>query len=208
MSINEILDITIEDTTLNVEVNGGGADIISSVVTKDLNKYAYISAFNSFRLSQLMSSLFFQMEDGLLDFYTDESYINILDSVNQERNNFFGTVYYYQPLLIGSVFQNMTLLSTAIVSNGISGGARIVILEEDVDNITINADLKVFVSRDNGITFTEAVLSKDGNFLNKFNVYTAIVDVSSQPEDLNFVYKICSYNNKNLKIYSCGLNWL
>ena len=101
----------------------------------------------------------------------------------------------------------MVLRSITLDSNGVSGGARICVLEEDVDTIILNTDLKIYVSRDNGITFTQVALSKEGNQLNNFNILVGEVDLSSQPEDLQLVWKIESYG-KNLKIHGVGLNWL
>lgn len=206
--VNEILDIEIEDTTLAIEIEGGGSGIGSTVSEEELNRYAFLVAHNSFRLSQNMNSQIFQMEDGIMDWYDDESYVDLINSVNQVYVNYFGTAFYYRPELVGYVPQNMSLQSIALDSNGVSGGARIVMLIEDVDAIILNTDLKAFVSRDNGTTWTEAVLEVEGNCLNNFNVLVADIDLSLQPEDLHLVYKICSYNNKNLKIYSTALSWL
>jgi len=203
--VNEILDIEIKDTTIDIELDGSG--IGSSVSVEELNRYAYNNALNAFRLSQLMNSLFFQMEDGVLDFFTDQLSIDLENSGNQVYTNFFGTAFYYTPIQIGYVPQDMNLRSISFDSNGVSGGARLIILEEDVDTIILNTDLKAFVSRDNGNTFTQVLLTKEGNQSNNFHVLVGDVDLSSQPEDLHLVWKIDSYS-KNLRIYSVGLNWL
>jgi hypothetical protein len=206
--VNEILDIEIEDTTLDISIEGGGSGIGSTVSEAELNRYAFLVAHNSFRLSQNMNSQIFQMEDGIMDWYEDESYVDLINSINQDFKNYFGTANYYTPIQIGYVPQNMSLQSIALDSNGVSGGARIVMLIEDVDAIILNTDLKAFVSRDNGTTWTEAVLEVEGNFLNNFRVVVAEVDLSSQPQDLHLKYKIQSLNNKNVRVYSTALSWL
>jgi hypothetical protein len=205
--IDEIINASLSDEIFNIEINGGGNGIGSAASVEELNRYAYNIAFNAFRLSQLMNSMFFQMEDGILDFFTDENYVDLVNSQNQVYVNYFGTAFYYRPELVGYVPQDMVLRSIGLDSNGISGGARICILEEDVEAIILNTDLKAFVSRDNGTTFTQVILTKEGNQLNNFNVLVGDVDLSSQPEDLHLVWKLESYA-KNLKIHGVGLNWL
>lgn len=206
--LNEILDITIIDETLDISIEGGGSGIGSTTSEEELNRYAFLVAHNAFRLSQNMNSQIFQMEDGFMDWYDDESYVDLINSVNQVYVNYFGTAFYYRPRLVGYVPQNMVLQSISVGSNGVSGGARIITLIEDVDAILLNTDLKAFVSRDNGTTWTEAVLEVEGNFLNNFRVVVAEVDLSSQPQDLHLKYKIQSLNNKNVRVYSTALSWL
>ena len=123
--VNEILDIEIEDTTLAIEIEGGGSGIGSTVSEEELNRYAFLVAHNSFRLSQNMNSQIFQMEDGIMDWYDDESYVDLINSVNQVYVNYFGTVFYYRPELVGYVPQNMVLRSISLDSNGVSGESRL-----------------------------------------------------------------------------------
>ena len=49
---------------------------------------------------------------------------------------------------------NMTLISDTFTAEAQPDDARIVILQEDVDAVTINTDLKVYITRDAGQTFT------------------------------------------------------
>jgi hypothetical protein len=205
--VNEIIDVEIEDTTLDISIEGGGSGIGSTVSEEELNRYAFLVAHNAFRLSQNMNSQIFQMEDGIMDWYDDESYVDLVNSVNQNFVNYFGTANYYTPIQIGYVPQNMVVQSIALDSNGVSGESRIVILMEEVDAIILNTDLKAFVSRDNGVTWTEAVLEEEGNCLNNFKVVVSEIDLGSQPEDLHLKYKLESYG-KNLKIFSVALSWL
>jgi hypothetical protein len=206
--IDEVINASLSDETFRIDMDGSGVGIGSVASVEELNRYAYNIAFNAFRLSQLMNSMFFQMEDGFMDWLDDQTYVDLVNSVNQLYVNYFGTVNYYTPIQVGYVPQNMTVQSIAVDSNGVSGQARINILMEEVDAITLNTDLKAYASRDNGVTWTEAVLEVEGNLLNNFKVLTAEIDLSLQPEDLYMVYKVCSFNNKNLKIFSVSLSWL
>ena len=148
------------------------------------------------------------MEDGILDFFTDELYVDLVNSENQNSINYFGTVFYYTPTQVGYVPQNMVLRSTSLESNGVSGESRLGFLIEEVDSIILNTDIKAFASRDGGATWTESVLSIEGNQLNNFKVIIGLVDFISQPEDLHVCWKIQTYNSKNLKIYSSFMSWL
>jgi hypothetical protein len=101
----------------------------------------------------------------------------------------------------------MTLISNSNVASVAPDQIRVVVLEEDVDAITLNTDIKVHVSRDGGTTYTEAVLVKEGNFTSSIQVLAALVNVSSQPAGTSLKYKIVTDNLKILKIHGVALNW-
>jgi len=200
VGVNDVYDYVVDES-----IPGPGGFVISE---EESHKYAFLVAHNSFRLSQNMNSQIFQMEDGIMDWYDDESYVDLINSVNQNFVNYFGTANYYTPVQIGYVPQNMEVQSIALDSNGVSGLSRLGFLIEEIDSIILNIDIKVFASRDGGMTWTETVLEEEGNCLNNFKVIVGDADFSSQPEDLHIVYKIQTYNNKNIRIYSSFMSWL
>ena len=102
---------------------------------------------------------------------------------------------------------NMTLISNAQTAETQPDTARVVILEEDVDSVTLNTDLKCFASRDGGTTFTEITLINEGTFGNSQNILAANIDISGQPAGTSMVYKITTLNGKSLKIHATGLLW-
>lgn len=102
---------------------------------------------------------------------------------------------------------DMTLLSNAQTANAQPDTARVVILEEDVDSITLNTDLKCFASRDGGTTFTQITLVEEGNFDVNIRVLAASVDISGQPAGTSMVYKFETANGKDLKLHATGLLW-
>jgi hypothetical protein len=108
---------------------------------------------------------------------------------------------------ISSVTENMMLLSNAQVATIVPTSARAVLFEEDVDSVTINTDLKVYVSRDNGTTFSQATLEDEGNYITGARILSGIVDISAQPSGSNMKYKIETLNNKNLKIHGTSVSW-
>ncbi len=61
---------------------------------------------------------------------------------------------------VGSI-ENMTLQSISFPAQAEADNARIVLLEEDVDSVTLNTDLKVFITRDSGQTFTTDFATDD-----------------------------------------------
>lgn len=59
------------------------------------------------------------------------------------------------------VKNNLTLISNSFTAEAQPDNARIVIFEEDVDSVTLNTDLKAFMSRDAGQTFTTDFATDD-----------------------------------------------
>jgi hypothetical protein len=102
---------------------------------------------------------------------------------------------------------NMTLISNAQVAESVPTSARIVLFEEDVDSITLNTDLKAYVSRDNGATYSQVTLVNEGYYATSKNILAGLVDISAQPSGDDIKYKIETLNNKNLKIHGTGINW-
>jgi hypothetical protein len=56
---------------------------------------------------------------------------------------------------------NMTLLSNAQTAQAAPTEGRLMLYEEDVDSVTLNTDLKGYVSRDGGTTYTQTPLALD-----------------------------------------------
>jgi hypothetical protein len=121
---------------------------------------------------------------------------------------------------------NMVIVSNAYEANSVPTSARIVIFEQNpmlrfnpdvVDTITPNTDIKVYVSRDGGATFTQATDLKIEFDIMEEVIWTSIysnvnfligtVDLSSQPSGKEMVYKITTHNNKDLFIRSVAVNW-
>lgn len=107
-----------------------------------------------------------------------------------------------------SLYYAMTLLSLATVAMATPNTARIILLEEDVDAITLNTDLLVYASRDNGVTWTLLVLADEGfYFTGKRILSSGAGSLAAQPVGTNMKYKIVTANNKNFKIKGASLQW-
>jgi len=106
-----------------------------------------------------------------------------------------------------AVIENMILKSNAQVATIVPTEARIVLFEEDVDSIVENTDLKAYVSRDNGTTYSQVTLEDEGNYISSARVLSGLINISGQPSGSNIKYKIETLNNKNLKIHGTGISW-
>lgn len=101
----------------------------------------------------------------------------------------------------------LTLQSIANTAESAPSEARIVLFEEDVDDVTLNTDLKAYISRDNGTTWSQATLTNEGNYDSNKQILTGEADVSGQPSGTNIKYKITTHNNKYLTLHGVGINW-
>ena len=103
------------------------------------------------------------------------------------------------------VVENMSLVSEDVTAEAEPNTARIVLLEEDVDAVTINTDLKAYASRDDGSTWDEITLADDGDYDSDKRILTGDVTLTSTGTDM--VYKITTANEKSLKIHGVSLTW-
>ena len=115
-----------------------------------------------------------------------------------------------------STEERMTIQSNGFEADATPTSARICIFEEDVDVINPNTDLKAYISRDAGTTFSEVTLERVSDMPEilfhsssdvNWNIFTGAVDLSSQPNGKEVVYKIISLNNKDLRIRAVAINW-
>ena len=105
--------------------------------------------------------------------------------------------------------QDMTLISQAYTAQAQPSTSRIVLFEEDIDSITLNTDLKAFVSRDGGSTFAEVTLEDIGNYDSGKRILAANADLTASGigAGTSMVYKIQTFNSKSVKIHGTGLAW-
>ena len=104
---------------------------------------------------------------------------------------------------------NMTLISDTFSADDIPVSARFVIFEEDVDSITINTDLKAYLTRDGGSTWLEVTLSDECDYDTSKRILIATGDFTQSGigEGTDVAYKLVTANNKDLKIHGAGLHW-
>ena len=125
--------------------------------------------------------------------------------VNADADNTF----YIDNMYAGEdLTNNMILISVAITAIAQPTKCRIVLFEEDIDSIILNTDLKAYMSRDNGASWTQLTLINEGNYdSSKKILASGSTDILSQPSGTSMKWKIETLNNKNLKLHSIGNNW-
>lgn len=102
---------------------------------------------------------------------------------------------------------NMTLISESATALSAPSNARLVIFAEELDTIALNTDLKAYVSRDGGTTYTQITLAVRGTYESGKKILAGSVDISSQPSDTAMVSKIVTDNFKAIKLHGSGLFW-
>lgn len=156
------------------------------------------------------------------DGYIDE--VRIVKGISKFYTDFeVATTAYHTPT--GVSVGNLTLISNVFEANTAPTSARIVIFEDDgilsvgptvSETIIENTDIKAYISRDAGTTFTQVTLTKEldilrpsslATFLNTTNLIVGTVDISTQPNGKEIVYKITTHNNKELLVRSVAVNW-
>lgn len=102
------------------------------------------------------------------------------------------------------VITDMVLLSYSITADEVPTTIRLLMRAEFSD--TLNTDLKAYISRDDGKTWTQGTLAKiseEGDV----DYFETIVDVSGQPSDTDLRWKITTHNDKSVEIHAVALNW-
>jgi len=105
--------------------------------------------------------------------------------------------------------KNMTLISEAFTAEAEADTSRIVLLEEDVDSITLNTDLKAYASRDGGSSWVQGTLTDEGDYDTSKQILVADFDLTQSGigSGTDMEYKLETLNNKDLNIHASGLTW-
>lgn len=107
---------------------------------------------------------------------------------------------------LGGTYNDMTLVSNAITAEAEPANARIVLYEEDVDSITVNTDIKAYVSIDGGSNYDQVTLTDEGDYDSGKRILTGIVDVSART-GTSVKWKVTTHNSKGLKLHAVGGTW-
>jgi len=102
---------------------------------------------------------------------------------------------------------DMTLISDDISAEELPNTVYVAILKEDVNENIINVDYNFYISRDGGTSYTKANLELEGNYNSNIKIYTALIDISGQPEGTILKWKIETLNQKDSKTHAVGLTW-
>jgi len=104
---------------------------------------------------------------------------------------------------------DMTLISNSVTASSDPDNARLVLFEEDVDAITLNTDLKAYVSKDGGSTWAQVTLTDEGDYDTNQRILAGSVDLTQSGigSGTSIEYKITTHNAKELKIHGVGSLW-
>jgi hypothetical protein len=92
-----------------------------------------------------------------------------------------------------------------------SYGELLTLIENAAGTATINTDIKGYISRDSGTTFTQGTLVDEGSWgTNKKILAFHDLDISGQPSGTSMCYKITTHNqsaSKVTRIYATSIGW-
>ena len=91
-------------------------------------------------------------------------------------------------------------------------GEFVTLIENASGTATLNTDIKGYVSRDSGVTFTQGTLVDEGTWgTNKKVLGFHDLDISSQPSGTSMCYKITTHNqsasSKETRVYATSIGW-
>ena len=108
-------------------------------------------------------------------------------------------------------YLNATLISNAQTAQTAPTTGRLMIYEEaSTGTITLDTDLKGYVSRDGGTTYTQTPLTLDTTYETGKRLVSGSVDISGQPSGTNMKYKIETLNQSETKVcrlHGASLLW-
>jgi hypothetical protein len=105
----------------------------------------------------------------------------------------------------------MTLISNATTAEAVATkGDLVMTYTNGAGTATINTDIKGWVSRDNGTTYTQFTLTDDGDTGGHTILTAHDLDISAQPSGTAMRYKITTHNqsaSKETRIQAVSLGW-
>lgn len=132
----------------------------------------------------------------------DHVWVRITDSNAKEIR--IAEVKFYD----SGVANDMTLVSKAFTADSQPSNARVLFFVKPIDAILLNADVVGAVSRDSGVTYTNAQLTEVITYSNGVTVFEAeSVDISAQPPGTSMKWKLTTANNKGIECSGVVLQW-
>jgi hypothetical protein len=91
-------------------------------------------------------------------------------------------------------------------------GEFVTLIENAAGTATLNTDIKGYISRDSGVTFTQGTLVNEGSWgTNKQILGFHELDISAQPAGTSMCYKVTTHNqvasSKETYIYATSIGW-
>ena len=106
---------------------------------------------------------------------------------------------------------NLTLVSNSTTAEAVpTKGDLVMTYTNGAGTATVNTDIKGWVSRDNGTTYTQFTLTDDGDTGGHTILTAHDLDISGQPSGTSMRYKITTHNQsaaKETRIQAVSLGW-
>jgi hypothetical protein len=113
--------------------------------------------------------------------------------------------------LIATIEQDMTLISNSTTAEAVpTKGDLVMTYTNGAGTATKNVDIKGWVSRDNGTTYTQFTLADEGDTGGHTILTAHDLDISAQPSGSAMRYKITTHNqsaSKETRIQAVSLGW-
>ena len=112
---------------------------------------------------------------------------------------------------VANVYNDMTLISNATTAEAVpTKGDLVMTYTNGAGTATVNTDIKGWVSRDNGTTYTQFTLADEGDTGGHTILTAHDLDISGQPSGTAMRYKITTHNqsaSKETRIQAVSLGW-
>jgi hypothetical protein len=117
----------------------------------------------------------------------------------------------YDPDDLQSI-SDMTLQSTdGTALTDPTYGEFVTLIENQTGTVTLNTDIKAYISRDSGTTFTQGTLVDEGTWgTDKKILGFHDLDISGQPSGVAMCYKVTTHNQSDslkTRVYATSIGW-
>jgi hypothetical protein len=177
---------------------GTGSAINSTQVIAEFNTNVLL---NSLRIAKSLNFSAFPVVDGKVDAFMDESGIDSAVFGDGSKASIADP-----GKLESTLGETLTLLSSVTLATKIPDSAHLVLLEQDIDSIELNSDLKGFISRDGGATWSEIVLSYAGQFDATTRILVGTHQFLDEPSASSMKYSITA-NSKKVVLKGVAMEW-
>lgn len=103
---------------------------------------------------------------------------------------------------------NYVIESISFTANGDNNNHKLTFVHDPQEAVTLNTDIKGWVSRDGGTTYKQATLSLEDNAgESPQNVISNVVDMAGEPTGTAMRYKITIHNDKQQHVLATQFLW-
>lgn len=86
--------------------------------------------------------------------------------------------------------------------------ANVAIVYQEIDATIENTETNVYLSRDNGTTWTQVIVADAGSYDGTYHYMIGTVDVSAQPAGTNVKIRVQTANGKEVRLAAWAVDWI